>query len=63
VPSVAAVQPLRVAAWIEQQTREHAAPTAKARLASRRHLFDRLVDWPGGAGEPGWLDVSGPVWS
>jgi hypothetical protein len=24
VPSVAAVQPLHVAAWIEQQTREHA---------------------------------------
>ena len=40
VPSVAAVQPLHVAAWIEQQTREHAAPTAKLRLAALRHLFD-----------------------
>jgi site-specific recombinase XerD len=43
VPSVEAVQPFHVAAWIEQQTREHAAPTAKARLAALRHLFDWLV--------------------
>jgi len=27
VPSITAVQPLHVAAWIEQQTREHSAPT------------------------------------
>ena len=37
-----AVQPLHVSAWIEQQTREYAAPTAKLRLAALRHLFD----WP-----------------
>jgi site-specific recombinase XerD len=37
------VQPLHVSAWIEQQTREHAAPTAKLRLAALRHLFDWLV--------------------
>jgi site-specific recombinase XerC len=43
VPSVTAVQPLHVAAWIEQQTRDHAAPTAKLRLAALRHLFDWLV--------------------
>jgi len=43
VSSVAAVQPLHVAAWIEQQTRERAAPTVKARLAAIRHLFDLLV--------------------
>jgi site-specific recombinase XerD len=43
VPSITAVQPLNVAAWIKQQTREHAAPTAKARLAALRHLFDWLV--------------------
>ena len=43
VPSITAVQPLHVAAWIEQQTREHAAPTAKLRLAALRHLFDWLV--------------------
>ena len=38
VASVTAVQPLHVAAWIEQQTRDHAAPTAKLRLAALRHL-------------------------
>jgi len=43
VPSITAVQPLHVAAWIEQQTRECAAPTAKLRLAALRHLFDWLV--------------------
>jgi site-specific recombinase XerD len=43
VRSITAVQPLHVAAWIEQQTRDHAAPTAKLRLAALRHLFDWLV--------------------
>ena len=43
VPSIAAVQPLHVAAWIEAATREHAAPTVKQRLAALRHLFDWLV--------------------
>jgi site-specific recombinase XerD len=43
VPSVAVVQPPHVAAWIEQQTREHAAPTAKLCLAALRHLFNWLV--------------------
>jgi integrase/recombinase XerC len=43
VGSITAVQPLHVAAWIEQQTREHAAPTAKLRLAVPRNLFDWLV--------------------
>ena len=43
VGSITAVQPLHVAAWIEQQTREHAASTAKLRLAALRHLFDWLV--------------------
>ena len=43
VPSIAAVQPLHVAAWIELQTRKHSAPTAKLRLAALRHLFDWLV--------------------
>jgi site-specific recombinase XerD len=43
VPSITAVQPLHVSAWIEQQTRERAAPTAKLRLAALRHLFDWLV--------------------
>ena len=43
VSSVAAVQPLHVAAWIELQARTKAAPTAKLRLAALRHLFDWLV--------------------
>src|SRR5579863_4807895 len=43
VRSIAAVQPLHVAAWIEMQQQEHAAPTVKQRLAALRHLFDWLV--------------------
>lgn len=43
ITSLAAVQPLHVATWIEMQTREHSAPTAKLRLAALRHLFDWLV--------------------
>jgi len=43
VPSIAAVQPLHVAAWIELQTRERAAPSVKQQLAAVRHLFDWLV--------------------
>ncbi len=43
VPVITAVQPLHVAAWVEMQTREHAAPTVKQRLAALRHLFDWLV--------------------
>jgi len=43
VPSIAAVQPLHVAAWIEMQTRERAAPSVKQQLAAIRHLFDWLV--------------------
>jgi site-specific recombinase XerD len=43
VPSVAAVQPLHVAAWIELQQQESAAATVKLRLAAIRHLFDWLV--------------------
>jgi site-specific recombinase XerD len=43
VSSLAAVQPLHVAAWIEGQTRKHSAPTVKQQLAAIRHLFDWLV--------------------
>jgi site-specific recombinase XerD len=43
VPSIAAVQPLHVASWIEWQTRERSAPTVKQQLAALRHLFDWLV--------------------
>jgi site-specific recombinase XerD len=44
LPSIAAVQPLHVASWIELQQQESAAPTVKARLAAIRHLFDWLVN-------------------
>ena len=43
VSSIAAVQPLHVATWIEQLGREVSAPTVKQRLAGIRHLFDWLV--------------------
>jgi integrase len=43
VPSIAAVQPVHVAAWIEAATRELAAPSVKQRLAAIRRLFDWLV--------------------
>jgi site-specific recombinase XerC len=41
--SLAAVQPLHVATWIEQLGREVSVPTVKQRLAGIRHLFDWLV--------------------
>jgi site-specific recombinase XerD len=44
VASVAAVQPLHVATWIEMLTRsELAAPSVKQQLAAIRHLFDWMV--------------------
>ncbi len=43
VTSIAAVQPLHVASYIEELTRERSAPTAKQRLAGIRHLLDWLV--------------------
>ena len=44
VPSIAVVQPVHVATWIEASTRELAAPSVKQRLAALRHLFDWLVN-------------------
>ena len=44
VPSITAVQPVHVAAWIEASARELAAPSIKQRLAAVRHLFDWLVN-------------------
>ena len=41
--SLATIQPLHVAAYVEGLTRTHSAPTAKQRLAAVRHLFDWLV--------------------
>ena len=43
VTSVAGVQPMHVAAWIEQLGRDVSVPTVKQRLAGVRHLFDWLV--------------------
>jgi site-specific recombinase XerD len=43
VASIAAVQPLHVAAYIEALSRARSAPTAKLRLAAIRRLFDWLV--------------------
>jgi site-specific recombinase XerD len=43
VASIAAVQPLHVAAYVEALSRSRAAPTAKLRLAAIRRLFDWLV--------------------
>jgi site-specific recombinase XerD len=43
VSSLAAVQPLHVATWIEQLGHEVSAPTVKQHLAGIRHLFDWLV--------------------
>lgn len=40
VPSIAAVQPVHVAVWIEASKRELAAPLVKQRLAALRDLFD-----------------------
>jgi len=44
VASFRDVRPLHVAAWVEQQTQTHKAPTAKLRVAAIRHLFDWLVN-------------------
>ena len=43
VAALADITPLHVAAYVEQLTRTHSAPTAKQRLAALRHLFDWLV--------------------
>jgi site-specific recombinase XerD len=43
VASLAAVQPLHVATWIEAQGHAVSAPTVKQQLAAIRHLFDWLV--------------------
>jgi site-specific recombinase XerD len=43
VLSIAAVQPLHVAAYIEELGQVRSAPTVKQRLAAIRHLFDWLV--------------------
>lgn len=43
VSSITYVQPVHVAAYVEQLSTARSAPTAKLRLAAIRHLFDWLV--------------------
>ncbi len=43
IQTINEVQPVHVAAYIEQLGQERAAPTVKQRLAAIRHLFDWLV--------------------
>lgn len=43
ITSLAAVQPIHVAAWIEELGQSHSVPTVKQRLAAIRALFDWLV--------------------
>ncbi|WP_200877383.1 tyrosine-type recombinase/integrase [Methylobacter tundripaludum] len=43
VSSIIDVEPLHVAAWIEDKTCQLSAPTVKQHLAAIRHLFDWLV--------------------
>jgi site-specific recombinase XerC len=43
VTSLAAIESVHVAAYIEQLAKARSAPTAKLRLAALRHLFDWFV--------------------
>jgi len=43
VRSLHEIQPLHVAAWVEELGRTHSIPTVKQRLAAIRHLFDWMV--------------------
>ena len=59
VPSIAAVQPVHVATWIEADTRKLAAPSVKQRLAAIRHLFGQVVVKPAGSLGPRHVVASG----
>jgi len=43
VTQITAVESVRLAAYIEQLQKARAAPTAKLRLVTSRHLFDWMV--------------------
>lgn len=43
VTALPAIQPIHVAAWIEDLGKTHSVPTVKQRLAAIRHLFDWMV--------------------
>lgn len=62
VGSITGVQPLHVAAWVEQLGCKVSAPTVKQRLAGVRHLFDWLVTGQVVATNPA-ASVRGPAHS
>lgn len=62
VSALTQIQPLHVAAWIEEPGREASVPTVKQRLAAVRHLFDWLVRTQVVAHNPA-VSVRGPAYS
>jgi hypothetical protein len=55
VPSIAAVQPVHVATYIEQLAQDHWSTTVKARLAAIRHLFVSFITHRGD--DMSWSDI------
>ena len=53
VTALPQIQPLHVAAWVEELGREVSVPTVKQRLAGVRHLIRLAGPDPGGGAEPG----------
>ncbi len=62
VVALAQIQPLHVAAWIEELGRTVSVPTVKQRLAAVRHLFDWLVRCQVVPANPA-VSVRGPAYS
>lgn len=62
VTALPQIQPLHVAAWIEELGRSVAVPTVKQRLAGIRHLFDWLVRCQQVPANPA-VSVRGPAYS
>jgi integrase/recombinase XerC len=62
VTTLPQIQPLRVAAWVEELGRHVSVPTVKQRLAGIRHLFDWLVRAQVVAQNPA-ISVRGPAYS
>lgn len=62
VTTLPQIQPLHVAAWIEELGRHVSVPTVKQRLAGIRHLFDWLVRAQVVAQNPA-ISVRGPAYS
>jgi site-specific recombinase XerD len=62
VPSLAAVQPVHVATWIEASMRELAAPSVKQWLTAIRHLFNWLVTGLIGSNVMRSFDLRSPLY-